>query len=179
LRSQPWLQRHERTWRLRESEGGGFLLDAGASMLDMALRMVPDPTVSEAQTTLRRRSTADVDVEASVRITFSQDVQLEMTLIGDATEDIESIHLFGEKGTAGWEKREETPHALYSRVAGGPTVRGVAADFRVPLPDAQFVAALKSGRRFDDDCDDDLHGAASALPLVSLVESLYRDAEWK
>ena len=38
LRSQPWLQTHRRTWRMHESEGGGFLLDAGVSMLDLLLR---------------------------------------------------------------------------------------------------------------------------------------------
>jgi predicted dehydrogenase len=177
LRTQPWRARHGRTWRMRAEEGGGFLMDVGASMLDLTLRLV-EGSVDDAQAQLVQRGGVEVDVEAFVTLTFLGGARAELTLLGDATESIERIVLFGENGTAGWTLREDAPYELYVRPQGGPTELGQSRNHRTLLPDAAFVAALRSGRRFDRG-ERDLYDAATALPVVHLVERLYREAVWR
>jgi predicted dehydrogenase len=177
-RTQPWRARHGRTWRMHRAEGGGFLLDNGASMLDLLLRIVDSP-VSGVEGELTRAPGADVDVRASVRLSFLNGVRAELSLLGDATEETESIRLFGERGTAGWSLREDAPHDLYLRPAGGPSEAGDPAGFRTLLPDAAFVAALRSGRSFGPDTAEDLYDAATALPVVDLVDRIYATAVWR
>jgi len=177
-RTQPWRARHGRTWRMHRTEGGGFLIDNGASMLDLLLRFVASP-VSTVDAELIRVPGGDVDVRSSVRLSFLNGVRAEMTLLGDATEETESIRLFGERGTAGWSLRESAPFDLYVRPAGGPSETGNPATFRTLLPDAAFVAALRSGRSFGPDTAEDLYDAATALPVVELVDRIYATAVWR
>jgi predicted dehydrogenase len=186
-RAQPWLQSHRRTWRMHEAEGGGFLLDAGASMLDLLLRLTGS-TVEEVDAKLSRPSGSllDVDVRASLRLTFVSGVRAEVTLLGDASEHVERIQLFGERGTAGWMLRQDAPHDLYVRIAdpdgppgAGTTEEGHPSAHRTMLPDAAFVAALRSAGDFGPDTvGRDLYDAATAVPVVALVERIYREAVW-
>ncbi len=176
-RAQPWRDPHGRTWRLRASEGGGFLWDAGASMLDLLLRLV-DASVDTVDAELLRRG-AEVDVRASLRLAFTNGVRADVTLLGDATERVERIQIFGENGTAGWHLREDAPPTLYIRPAGGPAQEGDPAQFRDLSPDTAFVAALRSRRSFGPDTAHDLYDAASALPTVALLERIYSEAAWK
>lgn len=178
LRSQPWLQAHGRTWRMHESEGGGFLRDAGASMLDLTLRLIPEP-VSVASAQLYKAGVAEVDVCASVQLRFRSDARAELTLLGDATHTLERIQLFGENGIAGWEQREGASASLYVQENGGTPEYPDAALHRIPTPDIAFLAALRSGRRFDADTAPDLYDAVTALPTIALVERLYREAVWR
>jgi predicted dehydrogenase len=177
-RAQPWLQTHRRTWRVRAEAGGGFLVDAGASMLDLLLRLVPAP-VEEADAVLERTGGADVDVRGSIRIGFQSGARADVVLMGDATEQVERISVFGENGTAGWLLREDTPSELYVRPAGGSAEIGDPAPYRTLSPDAAFVAALRSERGFGPDSPADLYDAASAVPVVALVERLFQTAEWR
>ncbi|WP_395088965.1 Gfo/Idh/MocA family protein [Armatimonas sp.] len=178
LRSQPWLQTHGRTWRMQETEGGGFLRDAGASMLDLCLHLIPLP-VSEASVELYRAGTAEVDVCASVRLRFRGEARVELTLLGDAVETLERIQIFGERGTAGWCQREGVPADLYLKELGGALESPDPATYRIPTPDIAFLTALRSGRRFDAETASDLYDAATALPTIALVERLYREASWR
>ena len=177
-RAQPWLQTHRRTWRIHDGEGGGFLLDAGASMLDLLLTLIPE-SVTEVDALLERPNGIEVDVRGSVRLAFSGGARVEFALIGDATEKIERFQLYGENGTAGWLLREDAPHDLYVRPPGGPSEAGDPAAHRTLSPDAAFVAALRSGRGFGPDTGRDLYDAASALPVVSLIERIQTEAVWK
>jgi predicted dehydrogenase len=178
LRGQPWLQTHGRTWRMHEAEGGGFLRDAGASMLDLTLSLIPEP-LSVATAQLYKTGTAEVDVCASVQLRFRTDARAELTLLGDATQTLERIQLFGERGTAGWHQREGAPAELYLHETGCPIETPDAALYRIPTPDTAFLTALRSGRRFDSETAPDLYDAATALPTITLVERLYREATWR
>ena len=178
LRSQPWLQTHGRTWRMHEAEGGGFLRDAGASMLDLTLSLIPEP-LSAASAQLYKAGTAEVDVCASVQLRFRSDARAELTLLGDATETLERIQIFGENGTAGWHQREGIPAELYVRESGCSLEVPDAATYRIPTPDKAFLAALRSGRRFDSETAPDLYDAITALPTIALVERLYREGLWR
>jgi len=177
-RAQPWLMRHRRTWRVQAGEGGGFLIDAGASALDLLLRLVDTP-VTDLDVLLQRRGGADVDVRASLRVGFGGDTRADLTLIGDAPEHVERIQLYGQNGSAGWTLREDAPPDLYVRPSGGPSEQAASADFRAPLPDTAFVAALRSGRSFGPDTAADLFDAETVVPLVALLERAYAEAVWK
>ena len=177
-RAQPWFQTHRRTWRIHDTEGGGFLLDAGASMLDLLLNLIPE-SVTEVDAVLERPNGVEVDVRGSVRLVFSGGARMEFTLIGDATEKIERFQLYGENGTAGWLLREDAPHDLYVRPPGGPSEPGDAAKHRTISPDAAFVAALRSGRGFGPDTARDLYDAASAIPVIALIERIQKEAVWR
>jgi predicted dehydrogenase len=180
-RAQPWYTLNRRTWRMHLGEGGGFLLDAGASMLDMLLRMVDYAPVTHLDAQLiRARGDNDADVDASLRLEFHGGaIRTEVILLGDTTEHVERIQLYGEDGTAGWMLREGQPHDLYVRPGGGPSEEGDPAVYRVPSPDAAFVAALRSGRGFGPDTAPDLYDAASAIPVIGLVERIYQEAVWR
>lgn len=178
-RAQPWLQTHRRTWRVRADEGGGFLVDNGASMIDLLLRLVNHSTVMHIDAELQRHGGTDVDVRGSIRLTFLNGTRADLTFLGDATERVERIQLFGERGTAGWMLREDAPHTLYVRPDGGPSQDADAAQYRTLLPDAAFVAALRSGRGFGADTAQDMYSAATAVPVVALVERIAREAVWK
>ncbi len=197
-RAQPWRERHGRTWRMHASEGGGFLLDAGASLLDLTLRLAGGAPVADARAELTRpRGSADglafdVDVRAFVRLYFGASggsggggsafpPTATLHLLGDAAEQIERIDLFGENGTASWSLREDAEATLYVRPVGGPTELVDAAPFRAPLPDAAFIAALRAGKSAASGVDDapDVYDAASALLVVELVQRLYETAEWR
>ncbi len=177
LRTQPWLQTHGRTWRMHESEGGGFLRDAGASMLDLTLRLIPE-ALGEAHAELYRAGTAEVDVCASVRLHFRGGSRAELTLLGNAPETQERITIVGENGTAGWCQREGAPTELYVKQLGHSPETAEPSAYRIPTPDIAFLTALRSGRRFDADTAADLYDAATALPTIALVERLYQDAQW-
>ena len=177
-RAQPWFQIYRRTWRVHGGEGGGFLLDAGASMLDLLLTLIPE-SVQEVDAILERPNGVEVDVRGSVRLAFSGGARVEFTLIGDATEKIERFQLYGENGTAGWLLREDVPHDLYLRPPGGPSEIGDPAAHRTLSPDAAFVAALRSGRSFGPDTARDLYDAASAIPVVALIERILSEAVWR
>lgn len=186
-RTQPWLQTHRRTWRMHEAEGGGFLLDAGASMLDLLLRLT-ESTVEEIDARLTRPigSSLDVDARAVLHLAFYSGTRAEVTLLGDATEFVEQIQLFGERGTAGWMSRQDVPDSLYIRTSdpdgapgNGLTVAGDVHPYRTRLPDEAFVAALRSDRDFRSDASPDLYDAATAVPVVALVERIYHEATWQ
>jgi predicted dehydrogenase len=183
-RAQPWFQRHKRTWRMHETEGGGFLLDAGASMLDLLLHFIDQP-VDEIDAVLYRPAGADLDVDtqSSIRFRFAGGARAELMLIGDATEQVERIQIFGERGSAGWLLRQDAPHDLYLRRAdpdsspgAGVTEIGDPGPFRTLSPDAAFLRALRS----DDIADrcGGLYDAATAVPVVALVDRIYRQAVW-
>lgn len=194
-RAQPWLGRHGRTWRVRSGEGGGFTLDAGASLLDLLLRLAQGEgtaTLTRLDAELAGTPGVDVDVRASLRLAFASSsaaaaaaaaprtLHADVSLVGDATESVEVIQLFGERGTAGWLLREDAAPLLYLRPAGGPTEEADSARFRGPLPDAAFVAALSTpGRDFGPDAAPDLFDAASVVPLVALLERIYAQAVWR
>lgn len=177
-RAQPWVQRHSRTWRVRSEEGGGFLLDAGASLLDLLMHLEPT-SLSEIDAELRRLGPTDVDVRASIRLTFTNGMRADITLIGDATEEVERIQLFGEKGTAGWLLREDTPAELYIRPEGGPSETGDPAAYRTLSPDAAFVAALRAPHAFGANDAPNLYDASTAVPVVAAVEQIYQQASWR
>ncbi len=184
LRAQPWLDRYLRTWRMHSGAGGGFLLDNGVSMLDLVLRLTDESSVLSAHADLVRAtegsSDVDVDIRAFITLSLTSGVRAEMTLLGDATEKIESIRLFGENGTAGWLQREDAPAELYVRPAGKISQIQDAVPFRSPLPDAAFVQALQAGRSFaDEPSSNDIYNAATAIPVIELTERLYRGATWK
>ncbi len=184
LRAQPWRDRHLRTWRMHSGAGGGFLLDNGVSMLDLVLRLTDDSPVLSASAELVRAvessSDVDVDLRAFVSLTLTCGVRADMTLLGDATEDIEEIRLFGENGTAGWLQREEFPAELYLRPVGEASQKQDAVPFRGPLPDAAFVEALRTGRYFADaPSPDDYYDAATTIPVIELTERLYQAAIWR
>jgi hypothetical protein len=82
--------------------------------------MIPT-SISEIDAELRRLGPSDVDVRASMRLTFTRGPRADVTLIGDATEEVERFQLFGERGTAGWLLREDTPADLYIRPDSGPS----------------------------------------------------------
>ena len=180
-RAQPWYTRNRRTWRMHLDEGGGFLLDAGVSMLDMLLRMVDYAPVTHLEAQLvRAPGEYDADIEASLRMEFQGGaIRTGLMLLGDTTEHVERIQLYGENGTAGWTLREGQSHDLYVRPAGGPSENGDPALYRVPSPDAAFVSALRSGRGFGPDTAPDLYDAASAIPVIGLVERVYQEAIWR
>jgi predicted dehydrogenase len=180
-RAQPWYSSNRRTWRMHLAEGGGFLLDAGASMLDMLLRMVDYAPVTHLDAQLiRARGDYDADVEASLRLEFRGGAtRADFILLGDTVERVERIQIYGENGTAGWTLREGKPHDLYVRPSGGPSEEGDPAVYRVPSPDAAFVSALRSGRTFGADTAPDLYDAASAIPVIALVERIYQEATWR
>lgn len=184
-RAQPWLSVHARTWRVRNAEGGGFLLDTGASVLDLLLRLIDSP-VESVDAILFRDAHAPVigggvDVRASLRLGFASGARADLSLLGDVSAGVERIDLFGATGSAGWAQREGAAekHELWVRPAGGPTETGDPRVLRSPLPDAAFVAALRSGRSFGADSAPDLHDAASSLPVIALIERIYQEAVWK
>jgi predicted dehydrogenase len=177
-RAQPWLQTHRRTWRVHADEGGGFLVDAGASMLDLLLHLIPEP-VTGVDAVLEKRGGVEVDVRGTIRLLFKTGQQAEILFLGDAMERVERIQLFGENGTAGWLLREDHPHDLYVRPAGGPSEQGDPVSYRTLSPDAAFVSALRSGRSFGADTARDLYDASSALPVVGLVERILAEAVWR
>ena len=184
LRSQPWQDRYLRTWRMHSDTGGGFLLDNGVSMLDLILDLVDHAPVLSAATELTRASGAsgdvDVDIRALVRLSIAGGIHTDMTLLGDATEEIEEIRLFGENGTAGWFQREGETAQLYLRCAGQASVSQDAVPYRTLLPDAAFVEAMRVGRSFAaSPSADDLYDAATAIPVIDLTERLYRTATWR
>lgn len=185
LRAQSWVQRHGRTWRMRTGEGGGFLLDNGASMLDMLLRAVQAP-VTDIRAHLLRQGGGEIDTGANIQLAFANGVQATLTLLGDSTEEIETIRFFGEGGTAGWQMREDADYDLYVRVAEtGVSEWGDASAFRVPLPDAAFVRAIRGGADFSADADTtafegvERHDAQTTLPVVALLDRIYRVAVWE
>ena len=184
LRAQPWQDRYLRTWRMHAATGGGFLLDNGVSMLDLVLHLAEDSPVLSATAELVRATDAsndvDVDVRAFVSLSLTCGIYAQMTLLGDATEEIEEIRLFGENGTAGWFGREGEPSELYVRPAGEASQTQDAVPFRVPLPDAAFVAAMRVGRSFAAPPQkDDIFDAATVIPVIELTERLYRTATWR
>lgn len=171
-----WLQRYRGTWRTRSSASGGFIRDSGSSRLDLLLRLVDSPVTDVDAQLLRGGET--VDVRASLRLLFRSGVRADVTLVGDSTELVEEIRLFGERGTAGWHIHEDAPAELYLRPRGGPLRHG-SPDAHGPSPDAAFVTALRSGRAFGPDTAPDLYDAASTLPVISLIERIHTDAAWK
>jgi predicted dehydrogenase len=176
-RAQPWFQTYGWNWRMHEDEGGGFLLDAGASMLDLLLHLTGTAT-THREVQLFRRSGSEVDVRASVRLDFIGGMRGEMTLIGDATEHLEQILIFGENGMAGWYRYENGPQMLYIHPEGEEHENHQPADYRVATPDQAFLAALRSGG--DPNTPDFArYDAVSALPAIELVESLYQAAYWR
>ncbi|MBC8141297.1 MAG: Gfo/Idh/MocA family oxidoreductase [Armatimonadetes bacterium] len=184
LRSQPWQDRYLRTWRMHAATGGGFLLDNGVSMLDLVLDLAGHAPVLSASVELMRATDAsgdvDVDIRALVQLSLAGGLHADMTLLGDATEEIEEIRIFGANGTAGWLQREDSPAELYLRRAGGESEFQDAVPFRVPLPDAAFVEAIRVGRSFaTPDSPNDLYDAATAIPVIDLTERLYRNAVWR
>lgn len=175
-RAQPWLSRHGRTWRVRAAEGGGFLLDAGASLIDLLMLLLEGDPVIEADAHLFSLN-HEVDVRGSVHLTFRNGVRADISLVGDATESIETILIFGERGTAGWTLRDDgSAPALWVRPAGGEIEFADSARYRGPLPDTAFVSAIRSGRSFGRDSAPDLYDAASLVPLVTLLDRIRRDA---
>ena len=177
-RAQPWVQKHGRTWRMRTGEGGGFLLDNGASILDLLLRIVQAP-VTDVSARLSRHGGGEIDTGGLVQLAFANGVQATLTLIGDSTEEIETIRLFGENGTAGWLLREETPNQLYIRPTEGPSEPGHATPYRIPLPDAAFVNAISERTDFSGNAPISLHDAQTTLPVIALLERIYREAVWE
>lgn len=172
LRTQPWLERHKRTWRVHSETGGGFLLDNGASLLDLLSRLMDEPCV-HAEGLLRRRGGAEVDIECEARLTFASSASATLNLLGDASETTERILLFGEGGSAAWSLREDAPPELYVRPLGGPTEPGDSADHRTLSPDEAFVLALRG------ESPDLLHDAATALPAIEMVEKIRQGARWE
>jgi predicted dehydrogenase len=172
LRSQPWREKHQRTWRMHPELGGGFLLDNGASLLDLLARFMNEPCV-RAEGFLRRRGGVEVDVECEACLTFASSASATLTLLGDAPEITERILLFGEHGTAAWSLREDAPPELYVRPTGGPTEPGDPADHRTLSPDEAFVIALQGG------CPEPIHDAATALPAIEMVEKIQQSARWE
>lgn len=184
LRSQPWQDRYLRTWRMHSATGGGFLLDNGVSMLDLVLDLGEHAPVLTASAELMRATATsddvDVDIRALVQLSLAGGLHADMTLLGDATEEIEEIRIFGEGGTAGWLKREGADAELYLRRAGGESESQNAAAFRVPLPDAAFVEAMRIGRSFAaPSSPGDLYDAATTIPVIDLTGRLYREAIWR
>jgi predicted dehydrogenase len=177
-RSQPWLQTHRRTWRVHEGEGGGFLIDAGASMLDILLQIMDAP-VEEVDAVLERQGGVEVDIRGSIRIVFQGGAQADINLMGDATESIEAIQIFGEEGTAGWFLREDAPFHLYKRHGGGPSEEGDPVPYRTAPPDSAFIAALREGRNFGAEAASNIHDAANAVPVIALFEQILREAKWR
>ena len=175
LRSQPWLARHRHTWRVHADAGGGFLLDNGASMIDLLARLLSEPCV-DAESVLRRRGGVEVDVECEARLAFASGTTAGLTLLGDCPETTERILLFGEGGTAAWSLREDAPTELYVRPVDGPTEIGDPADYRTLSPDEAFVSALSGS---ENNAPDSLHDAATALPAIEIVERLLTDARWE
>lgn len=184
LRAQPWRDRYLRTWRMHSGAGGGFLLDNGVSMLDLVLRLTDDTPILHAEADLVRAveasSDVDVDIRAFISLSLTGGIRAEMTLLGDATEAIEEIRLFGENGTAGWLQREDSSSELYVRPVSGESRTQDAVPFRAPLPDAAFIEALRVGRSFATEPSvDDIYDAATAIPVIELTERLYRSATWR
>jgi len=184
LRSQPWQDRYLRTWRMHSATGGGFLLDNGVSMLDLVLDLAGHaPVLSASAELVRATATSDdvdVDIRALVQLSLAGGLHADMTLLGDATEEIEEIRIFGENGTAGWLQREGSVAELYLRRAGGESEQQDAAAYRVPLPDAAFVEAIRVGRSFAEaPLTGDLYDAATTIPVIDLTERLYREAIWR
>jgi predicted dehydrogenase len=175
-RAQPWWQQHRRTWRVHPDEGGGFLLDAGASMLDLLLRLVPS-SVAEVEAILERPGAAQVDVRGTVHLAFSNGTRADINLLGDATEKVEHIQLFGENGTAGWFLREDVPHDLYIRPTGGPSEEGNPRVYRTLSPDAAFISVLRGDS--DATIGRELYDARTALPVVALIERIHQAAHWR
>lgn len=172
LRSQPWLEKHKRTWRVHPEAGGGFLLDNGASMLDLLSRLMDEPCV-QAEGFLRKRGGAEVDIDCEACLTFASGSKATVTLLGDTPEITERILLFGEQGTAAWSLHEDATPELYVRAAGGPTENGEPADYRTLSPDAAFVMAL-CGKS-----PEPIHHAATALPAIEMVEKIQQNARWE
>ena len=54
-----------------------------------------------------------------------------------------------------------------------------ATAYRVPLPDTAFIAALRDGQDFGLPDPPGLYSAASAVPVVGLVERIYGEAVWR
>lgn len=184
LRSQPWQERYLRTWRMHAATGGGFLLDNGVSMLDLVLDLAAHAPVLATNAELTRATGAsddvDVDIRARIQLSLTGGLHADMTLLGDATEEIEEIRIFGEYGTTGWLKREGTDAELYLRRVGNESESQDAAVYRVPLPDAAFVEAIRVGRSFAaPPLPTDLYDAATAIPVIDLTERLYRGAVWR
>lgn len=177
-RAQPWLATHRRTWRVHPEEGGGFLIDAGASMLDLLLHLVTAP-IEGVDAILERQGGLDVDVRGSIRIFFQGGCQADINLVGDATESVESIQIYGDTGSAGWFLREDHPFDLYVRCGEGPSENGDPEPFRAPSPDIAFVTALRSGQDFGPNAAANLHDAANAVPVVALCEQILREARWR
>ncbi|GAB4455035.1 MAG: hypothetical protein OHK0029_10520 [Armatimonadaceae bacterium] len=177
-RTQPWLQLHRRTWRVHADEGGGFLIDAGASMLDILLHLTNAP-VEAVDAVLERQGGYEVDVRASIRVFFQGGAEADIVLVGDATESVETIRIFGEHGSAGWILREDAPYDLYVRCGDGPSENGDPVPYRTAPPDDAFVDAIRSGRNFGHGSGGSLHDAENAVPVVELIEKILREARWR
>jgi len=155
------------------------LLDTGSSVLDLLLRLVDGSPVTHQVVEFMNRGVVDVDIRSSLILEFANGVRADFTLIGDATEETEHIELYGLNGTAGWQLREDKPGDLYLREAGKSSVDIAASGHRIPLPDAAFVAALRAGGDFTKETSEHPHSAASALPVIELVQSFYENAVWR
>jgi len=168
------------TWRAsRERSGGGTLITQGSHSLDILLAAAGGRAARAWGSTARRRF-ADIEVEDLAVGCVETDTGCLLSVTSSAAvtpEQPAAIVVYGSRATAHWtasspaklrvlgtRTRVERPRG--SAASGTPPVRGVHAA-------ARSVEAFRRWVMLDEE---PLHAAASTLPVLAVVTTIYASA---
>jgi predicted dehydrogenase len=174
-----WLrQRTEwdsEAWRRKKkASGGGVVLDLGFQMLDLALWMLGGPKVKSVTASLHRSGPGEVEDSATAffRLRSGATITLELTWGLLMERDFAYVNLYGAGGAALW-----NPLRIHKGMHG--TLANVTPE--VDSPRHQYKQSVEAQlQHFADVIGKGIKPLASgaeALPVMKLMDAIYRSAE--
>ncbi len=162
-------------WRAQKREsGGGVVLDLGFQMLDLALWVLGDPTVSSVTASVHRLKKGEVEDSATafLRLESGATLTLELTWGLLMEKDFAYLNLFGSGGAA-----LLNPFRVHKGMHGTlvnvtPTLETSRNQYRQSM-EAQiqhFADSLRGGKHVMGLADE-------ILPVMQLMDAIYRSAE--
>jgi predicted dehydrogenase len=162
-------------WRRQKREsGGGVVLDLGFQMLDLALWMLGNPGVSSVTASLHRSKKNEVEDSATafLRLDSGATLTLEVTFGLLMEKDFAYVNFYGAGGAALWNplRIHKGMHGTLVNVT--PTLEGNRNQYKHSMEAqiAHFGEVLRKGIK-------PLAGAEEALPVMHLMDAIYRSAE--
>lgn len=167
--TQDWIRQQRGRWRADPAlSGGGQLYDTGSHLVDIVLWMTDlTPTSVSAEMVFDDETTAAVDVQAVLNVTFAEGPVASISVSGNTPETREHIHVWGDEG------------AVYIDGEGfGP--RSVETIDLPPLDPADRPGEARSkGEAFVESIrrgDPPFATAREAVVVTALTEAAYESA---
>ena len=160
--------------RQRKESGGGVVLDLGFQMLDLSLWVLGQPRVASVTASVHRTRKGEVEDSATAFLRFENGATLTLELTWGLLmeKDFAYLNLFGAGGAA-----LLNPFRVHKGMHGAlvnvtPAMDTTRNQYKQSMEAqmAHFADALRRGQAPDG-------GADEILPVMELVDAIYRSAE--